>query len=59
MDGPSVSVLTPLALDTLECQMLDERKTAILRAVVQEYISTALPVGSGHVASAPGAGLGR
>jgi heat-inducible transcriptional repressor len=34
--------------------MLDERKTAILRAVVQEYISTAQPVGSGHVASAPG-----
>src|SRR4051812_21015417 len=34
--------------------MLDDRKTAILRAVVQEYITTALPVGSGHVASAPG-----
>ncbi len=34
--------------------MLDERKTAILRAVVQEYISTAQPVGSGHVAAAPG-----
>jgi len=34
--------------------MLDERKTAILRAVVQEYIETAQPVGSGHVASAPG-----
>src|SRR5436190_12563024 len=34
--------------------MLDERKTAILREVVQEYISTALPVGSGHVATAPG-----
>ena len=34
--------------------MLDERKTAILRAVVQEYITTAQPVGSGHVASAPG-----
>jgi len=33
--------------------MLDERKTAILRAVVEEYISTAQPVGSGHVASAP------
>jgi heat-inducible transcriptional repressor len=33
--------------------MLDERKTAILRAVVQEYISTAQPVGSGHVAVAP------
>lgn len=34
--------------------MLDERKTAILRAVVQEYITTALPVGSTHVANAPG-----
>ena len=34
--------------------MLDERKTAILRAVVQEYISTAQPVGSTHVADAPG-----
>src|ERR1700750_259750 len=34
--------------------MLDDRKTAILRAVVQEYIATALPVGSGHVATAPG-----
>ena len=32
--------------------MLDERKTAILRAVVQEYIETAQPVGSTHVASA-------
>ena len=34
--------------------MLDERKTAILRAVVQEYIETAQPVGSGHVARAAG-----
>ena len=34
--------------------MLDERKAAILRAVVEEYIDTAQPVGSGHVASAPG-----
>jgi heat-inducible transcriptional repressor len=34
--------------------MLDERKTAILRAVVQEYIETAQPVGSGHVAQAQG-----
>ncbi|MCU1392115.1 MAG: hrcA [Ilumatobacteraceae bacterium] len=34
--------------------MLDERKTAILRAVVQEYITTAQPVGSTHVADAPG-----
>jgi heat-inducible transcriptional repressor len=34
--------------------MLDERKASILRAVVEEYIETAQPVGSGHVASAPG-----
>jgi heat-inducible transcriptional repressor len=32
--------------------MLDERKTAILRAVVREYIETAQPVGSNHVARA-------
>ncbi len=34
--------------------MLDERKTAILSAVVQEYIATALPVGSTHVVDVPG-----
>ncbi len=34
--------------------MLDERKASILRAVVEEYIETAQPVGSGHVADAPG-----
>jgi heat-inducible transcriptional repressor len=34
--------------------MLDERKAAILRAVVQEYIETGQPVGSGHVARAAG-----
>ena len=33
--------------------MLDERKTAILSAVVQEYIATAQPVGSSHIAEAP------
>jgi len=37
--------------------MLDERKTAILSAVVQEYIATAQPVGSGHIASASGVGV--
>lgn len=37
--------------------MLDERKTAILGAVVQEYIATAQPVGSGHIADAPGVGV--
>lgn len=30
--------------------MLDERKTSILRAIVEEYISTAQPVGSSHIA---------
>jgi heat-inducible transcriptional repressor len=34
--------------------MLDDRKAAILRAVVAEYIETAQPVGSQHVARAPG-----
>jgi heat-inducible transcriptional repressor len=33
---------------------LDPRKATILRAVVEEYIETAQPVGSGHVAKAPG-----
>ena len=37
--------------------MLDDRKTAILSAVVQEYITTALPVGSSHIAHAPGVGV--
>lgn len=33
--------------------MLDERKTAILGAVVQEYVATAQPVGSTYIARAP------
>ena len=33
--------------------MLDERKAAILRVVVEEYIETAQPVGSTHVAAVP------
>lgn len=37
--------------------MLDERKAAILRAVVEEYIDTAQPVGSGHVAADPTVGV--
>jgi heat-inducible transcriptional repressor len=32
--------------------MLDDRKAAVLRAVVREYIETAQPVGSAHVARA-------
>lgn len=34
--------------------MLDDRKAAILSAVVREYITTAQPVGSTHIADAPG-----
>jgi heat-inducible transcriptional repressor len=34
--------------------MLDDRKAAILRAVVEEYIDTAQPVGSGHLARIAG-----
>jgi len=34
--------------------MLDDRKASILRAVVEEYIHSAQPVGSGHIAAAPG-----
>ena len=34
--------------------MLDERKAAILRAVVEEYIDTAQPVGSAHVVKSSG-----
>jgi len=34
--------------------MLDDRKAAILRAIVAEYIDTALPVGSGHLARSGG-----
>jgi heat-inducible transcriptional repressor len=34
--------------------MLDDRKAAILSAVVQEYIATAQPVGSGKISDVPG-----
>jgi heat-inducible transcriptional repressor len=37
--------------------MLEERKAAILKAVVEEYIQTAQPVGSTHVIGAPGVGV--
>ena len=33
--------------------MLDERKTTILRAIVQEYVATGQPVGSAHIATVP------
>ncbi|MBV8305177.1 MAG: heat-inducible transcription repressor HrcA [Acidimicrobiia bacterium] len=37
--------------------MLDDRKAAVLRAVVREYIETAQPVGSAHVAHSTGLGV--
>ncbi|MDY7100970.1 MAG: heat-inducible transcriptional repressor HrcA [Actinomycetota bacterium] len=37
--------------------MLDERKSAILKAVVEGYIETAQPVGSAFVSRAPGLGV--
>lgn len=37
--------------------MLDDRKAAILSAVVQEYIGTAVPVGSSRIASSPRVGV--
>ncbi len=36
---------------------LDDRKIAILRAVIEHYVSTGQPVGSGHVAKMPGLGV--
>ncbi|MBW3610931.1 MAG: heat-inducible transcriptional repressor HrcA [Actinobacteria bacterium] len=59
--GPGVRGLygwVGLAVDTIERQpMMDERRAAILRAVVQEYVETAQPVGSGHVARLPEIGV--
>ena len=40
--------------DPPEPERLDERKATVLRAVVSSYIETAQPVGSSHVARAPG-----
>jgi heat-inducible transcriptional repressor len=37
--------------------MLDERKTEILRAVVETYIETAQPVGSGHITESADLGV--
>jgi heat-inducible transcriptional repressor len=34
--------------------MLDDRKASILRAIIAEYIDTAQPVGSGHIARSAG-----
>ena len=36
---------------------MDERKAAVLRAVVEEYVETAQPVGSGKIASSSGLGV--
>jgi heat-inducible transcriptional repressor len=47
------SPVTPAADDGDE-RALNDRRAAILEAVVTEYIGTAEPVGSSHVASAPG-----
>jgi len=41
-----------MGIGNIHRPMLDERKAAILRAVVEEYIETAQPVGSGHIAPA-------
>src|SRR5436305_2265374 len=38
-------------------EMLDDRKAAVLRAVVREYIETALPVGSARVARSASLGV--
>ncbi|HEX3793478.1 MAG TPA: heat-inducible transcriptional repressor HrcA [Acidimicrobiales bacterium] len=43
----------PIDADAEE-RALNDRRAAILEAVVTEYIGTAEPVGSSHVASAPG-----
>ena len=41
----------------MEHEELDERKAAILRAVVEEYVETAQPVGSQTIARASGLGV--
>ncbi len=47
-DEPGDHALSPGASE------LDARKAAVLNAIVHEYIGTAQPVGSQHVAGAPG-----
>jgi heat-inducible transcriptional repressor len=44
----------PLADATDDERALNDRRAAILEAVVTEYIGTAEPVGSSHVANSPG-----
>src|ERR1700729_600863 len=47
---PSILPAIDLALETAECQggerVLDDRKLAVLRAIVEDYVSTNEPVGS-------------
>jgi heat-inducible transcriptional repressor len=42
------------SVDHADARALNERQAAILEAVVTEYIGSAEPVGSSHVANAPG-----
>ena len=52
MTPPSDSV--PLTDPSGDERALNDRRAAILEAVVTEYIGTAEPVGSSHVANSPG-----
>ncbi len=53
--APSASSSTSASADAPgEDHALNSRRAAILEAVVSEYIGTAEPVGSSHVANAPG-----
>ena len=47
---PACTVERPMPPVSSGVTMLDDRKAAILRAVVEEYIRTAQPVGSAHIA---------
>ena len=40
-------------------EQLDERKAAILKAIVEEYVETAQPVGSQAIARESGLGVSR
>ncbi len=56
-DGGDFECHQHLEAGRYDPMMLDDRKAAILSAVVQEYIGTALPVGSGRVASSAHVGV--
>ncbi|HUY64917.1 MAG TPA: heat-inducible transcriptional repressor HrcA [Acidimicrobiales bacterium] len=45
---------SPPAPEAAADEPLEERKAAILKAVVAEYIESAQPVGSGHITGTPG-----